>query len=453
MISLKENWQNILETVKNEYSIKEMLFKTWLAPLTIVEVTEKDLFLGYPTSESMEMDESFLTSHIMKHYGLQLKVAIEEVTGVSYNLKVKLIGSEKKKPEKAPAVSHINSNINEIYTFSNFVVGSNNRFAQQAALAVAETPGELYNPLYIYGGPGLGKTHLLHAIGNYILEENPNTKVLYVTSETFTNEVIESMRTSNVNTKAMTNFREKYRMVDVLMIDDIQFIIGKEQTQEEFFHTFNTLKEAKKQIIITSDQSPKEMKTLEERFRTRFEMGLMADIGLPEYELRMAILQKKAEEKNFKLSDEVINYIATNVKTNIRELEGALNKLLAVSRLTNTEVTIDIAMKELQNIIDPDKPREITPQTIIEIVCEHFSVTLDQMTGKSRSNDISRPRQIAMYLCKTMTECSLEVIGSFLGGRNHSTIIHGVQKIADEYEIDQDLKSQIDVIKKKIRPS
>ena len=453
MISLKENWQNILETVKNEYSIKEMLFKTWLAPLTIIEVTEKDLVLGYPTSESMEMDESFLTSHIMKHYGLQLKVAIEEVTGVSYNLKVKLIGSEDKKPEKAPAVSHINSNINEIYTFSNFVVGSNNRFAQQAALAVAETPGELYNPLYIYGGPGLGKTHLLHAIGNYILEENPNTKVLYVTSETFTNEVIESMRTSNVNTKAMTNFREKYRMVDVLMIDDIQFIIGKEQTQEEFFHTFNALKEAKKQIIITSDQSPKEMKTLEERFRTRFEMGLMADIGLPEYELRMAILQKKAEEKNFKLSDEVINYIATNVKTNIRELEGALNKLLAVSRLTNTEVTIDIAMKELQNIIDPDKPREITPQTIIEIVCEHFSVTLDQMTGKSRSNDISRPRQIAMYLCKTMTECSLEVIGSFLGGRNHSTIIHGVQKIADEYEIDQDLKSQIDVIKKKIRPS
>lgn len=452
-MSLKENWQNILETVKNEYSIKDMLFKTWLAPLTIVEVNDKDLILGYPSSESMEMDEGFLTSHIMKHYGIMLRVAIEEVTGVSYNLKVRLIGKEEKKPEKVSVASHINSNINEIYTFSNFVVGSNNRFAQQAALAVAESPGELYNPLYIYGGPGLGKTHLLHAIGNYILEENPNTKVLYVTSETFTNEVIESMRTSNVNTKAMTSFREKYRMVDVLMIDDIQFIIGKEQTQEEFFHTFNALKEAKKQIIITSDQSPKEMKTLEERFRTRFEMGLMADIGLPEYELRMAILQRKAEEKNFKLSDEVINYVATNVKSNIRELEGALNKLLAVSRLTNTEVTIDIAMKELQNIIDPDKPREITPQTIIEIVCEHFSVTLDQMTGKSRSNDISRPRQIAMYLCKTMTECSLEVIGSFLGGRNHSTIIHGVQKIADEYEIDQDLKSQIDVIKKKIRPS
>ena len=453
MMSLKENWQKILETVKNEYSIKDMLFKTWLAPLTIVEVNDRDLILGYPSSESMEMDEGFLTSHIMKHYGIMLRVAIEEVTGVSYNLKVRLIGKDEKKPEKVSVASHINSNINEIYTFSNFVVGSNNRFAQQAALAVAESPGELYNPLYIYGGPGLGKTHLLHAIGNYILEENPNTKVLYVTSETFTNEVIESMRTSNVNTKAMTSFREKYRMVDVLMIDDIQFIIGKEQTQEEFFHTFNALKEAKKQIIITSDQSPKEMKTLEERFRTRFEMGLMADIGLPEYELRMAILQRKAEEKNFKLSDEVINYIATNVKSNIRELEGALNKLLAVSRLTNTEVTIDIAMKELQNIIDPDKPREITPQTIIEIVCEHFSVTLDQMTGKSRSNDISRPRQIAMYLCKTMTECSLEVIGSFLGGRNHSTIIHGVQKIADEYEIDQDLKNQIDVIKKKIRPS
>lgn len=453
MDSLKDNWQKILETVKNEYSIKDMLFKTWLAPLTIVEVNEKDLVLGYPSSGSMETDENFLSSHIMKHYGLQLKVAIEDATGVSYDIKVKLVGSEEKKPEKTSSVSHINSNINEIYTFSNFVVGSNNRFAQQAALAVAETPGELYNPLYIYGGPGLGKTHLLHAIGNYILEENPNTKVLYVTSETFTNEVIESMRTSNVNTKAMTNFREKYRMVDVLMIDDIQFIIGKEQTQEEFFHTFNALKEAKKQIIITSDQSPKEMRTLEERFRTRFEMGLMADIGLPEYELRMAILQKKSEEKNFRLSDEVINYVATNVKSNIRELEGALNKLMAVSRLTNTEVTMDIAQKELHNIIDPDKPREITPQTIIEIVCEHFSVALDQMTGKSRSNDISRPRQIAMYLCKTMTECSLEVIGSFLGGRNHSTIIHGVQKIADEYETDSDLKNQIDVIKKKIRPS
>lgn len=405
MDSLKDNWQKILETVKNEYSIKDMLFKTWLAPLTIVEVNEKDLVLGYPSSGSMETDENFLSSHIMKHYGLQLKVAIEDATGVSYDIKVKLVGSEEKKPEKTSSVSHINSNINEIYTFSNFVVGSNNRFAQQAALAVAETPGELYNPLYIYGGPGLGKTHLLHAIGNYILEENPNTKVLYVTSETFTNEVIESMRTSNVNTKAMTNFREKYRMVDVLMIDDIQFIIGKEQTQEEFFHTFNALKEAKKQIIITSDQSPKEMRTLEERFRTRFEMGLMADIGLPEYELRMAILQKKSEEKNFRLSDEVINYVATNVKSNIRELEGALNKLMAVSRLTNTEVTMDIAQKELHNIIDPDKPREITPQTIIEIVCEHFSVALDQMTGKSRSNDISRPRQIAMYLCKTMTEC------------------------------------------------
>ena len=248
-------------------------------------------------------------------------------------------------------------------------------------------------------------------------------------------------------------FREKYRTIDVLMIDDVQFIIGKESTQEEFFHTFNALHSAGKQIILTSDKPPKEMETLEERIRSRFEWGLMADIGTPDYETRMAILRKKIEADEMNLSDEILNYIATNIKSNIRELEGALNKLLAYSNLEKTDITMEIAQKELQNIITPDKPKEITPQLIIEVVSEHFQISLDQMISKNRSKDIARPRQIAMYLCKNMTDTPLDSIGALLGGRDHSTIIHGVQKISDEYESDETTRSLIDTIKKKINPN
>ena len=265
------------------------------------------------------------------------------------------------------------------------------------------------------------------------------------------NEVIESIRSGNA--AAMNKFREKYRTIDVLMIDDVQFIIGKESTQEEFFHTFNALHSAGKQIILTSDKPPKEMETLEERIRSRFEWGLMADIGTPDYETRMAILRKKIEADEMNLSDEILNYIATNIKSNIRELEGALNKLLAYSNLEKTEITMEIAQKELQNIITPDKPKEITPQLIIEVVSEHFQISLDQMISKNRSKDIARPRQIAMYLCKNMTDTPLDSIGALLGGRDHSTIIHGVQKISDEYESDETTRSLIDTIKKKINPN
>lgn len=291
----------------------------------------------------------------------------------------------------------------------------------------------------------------MHAIGNYILSENPEKKVLYVTSEEFTNEVINSIRANNNNTM-MSKFRSKYRSVDVLLIDDIQFIIGKESTQEEFFHTFNALHSAGKQIVISSDRHPKEMETLEERIRSRFEWGLTADIGYPDYELRMAILRKKVEEDKININDEILNYIATNIKSNVREIEGALNKLIAYSKLENAEITMDVAVKELSNIISPDKPKEITPQIIIEVVADHFNITLEQMTSNNRSNFIARPRQIAMYLCKTMTETSLDAIGQLLGGRNHSTIIHGASKIADEYEVDAELKADIDAIKKKIIP-
>ncbi len=455
---VEEKWDEILETLRTEYDIKDMLFKTWLKPLKVGSVNDTTLTLVYPIATSLATNKDFVVKYITEHYGLQLNMVVANVTGKDYEITIDVQSADAaaqtdEKPAFAASQNYAASHLNEKFTFETFVVGSTNRFAQQASLAVADSPGKFYNPLYIYGGPGLGKTHLIHAIGNYILQEDPTKKVLYVTSEEFTNEVIDSMRNANVNAKSMSNFRDKYRMVDVLLIDDIQFIIGKESTQEEFFHTFNTLYQAGKQIVLTSDKSPKEMETLEERIRTRFEMGLMADIGYPEYELRMAILRKKVDEDEVEISDEILNYIATNIKSNVRELEGALNKLIAYKRLENAEITMDIAVRELSSIISPDKPREITPQTIIEVVADHFKITIDQMVSSNRSSFIARPRQIAMYLCKTMTDCSLDVIGSFLGGRNHSTIIHGAAKIAEEYEKDPELKDQIDAIRKKLSPT
>ena len=343
------------------------------------------------------------------------------------------------------------SNLNPNYTFDTFVVGNNNRFAQSASLAVAESPGEIYNPLFLYGGVGLGKTHLMHSIAHFIQENHPGMKVLYVSSETFTNELIEAIR--NGNNTAMSRFREKYRSIDVLLIDDVQFIIGKESTQEEFFHTFNELHVAKKQIILSSDRPPKEMETLEERIRSRFEWGLLADIGSPDYETRMAILKKKAERDGFELSDEILNYIAVNIKSNIRELEGALNKLMAYVNLVQTEITMEIAQKELQNIISPDKPRIVTPQLIMEVVAEHFGISIEQILSKSRSNDVAKPRQIAMYLCKNMTDASLEAIGKVLGGRDHSTVVHGIKKVAEDVSADEAVAKTVETIKKKINPN
>ena len=269
-------------------------------------------------------------------------------------------------------------------------------------------------------------------------------------SETFTNELIEAIR--NGNNMAMSRFREKYRSMDVLLIDDVQFIIGKESTQEEFFHTFNELHVAKKQIILSSDRPPKEMETLEERIRSRFEWGLLADIGSPDYETRMAILRKKEELDGVSLDDAILNYIALNIKSNIRELEGALNKLVAYENLVQTEITMEIAEKELQNIISPDIPLEVTPQLVVEVVAEHFGITMDQITSKSRSNDVAKPRQIAMYLCKNMTDASLETIGKAVGGRDHSTVVHGIKKVGDDISADASVERLVATIRKKINP-
>ena len=342
-------------------------------------------------------------------------------------------------------------NLNPRYTFDTFVVGANNNLAHAAALAVAESPGEVYNPLFIYGGVGLGKTHLMHSIAHFILKNNPEAKILYVTSEKFTNELIDAIR--NKNNISTTEFREKYRNNDVLLIDDIQFIIGKESTQEEFFHTFNTLYEAKKQIIISSDKPPKEIETLEERLRSRFEWGLTVDIQSPDYETRMAILRKKEEMEGYNIDNEVIKYIATNIKSNIRELEGALTKIVALSKLDhNKEINIALAEEALKDIISPNAERKVTPELIIQVVADHFGITPLDISSQKRNKEVVYPRQIVMYLCQSMTGASLQEIGRYLGGRDHTTIIHGREKIAADLKTNENLANTIEILKKKLSP-
>ena len=442
---VEEKWDEILLTVKREHELTDISFNTWLKPLQIFSIQNNRIYI-------LVSGEQMGLTYINRKYYLPLKVAVAEVTGTEYEIEFVLPKLKTPHPRRRATTEEAErSNLNPNYTFDTFVVGNNNRFAHSAALAVAESPGEVYNPLFIYGGVGLGKTHLMHSIAHFIQSTHPALKVLYVSSETFTNELIDSIR--NGNNSSMNKFRDKYRNIDVLLIDDIQFIIGKESTQEEFFHTFNELHMAKKAIIISSDKPPKDMETLEERIRSRFEWGLITDIGSPDYETRMAILRRKKDMDDFELDDEILDYIATNIKSNIRELEGALNKLLAYSNLEHKQITMEVAIEELQNIISPDKPKEITPQLIIDVVCEHFGITLDQIKSKSRSNDIAKPRQIAMYLSKNMTDASLDSIGSLLGGRDHSTIIHGINKITDEYESNENIHNSIDTIKKKINPN
>ena len=449
MEKLIEKWEDILLLVKNEHEITDVSYNVWLKPLSVYSVENQKVYILVP-------DEQMGVAYITKKYLLPLRVAIAEVTGIEYEIEFILPEQTKKvQPYKAKNINSegnsATNGLNPNYTFDTFVVGDKNRFTYSASLAVAESPGEVYNPLFIWGGVGLGKTHLMHSIAHFIQDNNPNMKVLYVTSEVFTNEVIDSIR--NKNNASMNNFREKYRNTDVLLIDDIQFIIGKESTQEEFFHTFNELHMANKAIIISSDKPPKDMETLEERIKSRFEQGLITDIGSPDYETRMAILRRKKDMDNIELDDEILDYIATNIKSNIRELEGALNRLLAYSNLENKEITLDIAKEQLQSVIYPNHTKEITPELIIDVVCEHFNITNEQIISSRRTNDIARPRQIAMYLCKVLTEASLDKVGSLLGGRDHSTIIHGINKIDNEYRSSTSTKNLIDTIKKKINPN
>ena len=455
MDKILEKWDEILSTVKHEHDISDISFDTWIRPLEVYGVEGSTLYILVP-SEQMTL------SYISKKYYLPLKVTIAELTGTEYEIKFILpeqtknirTGNSGVPKKNALSEKADRSNLNPNYTFDTFVVGSNNRFAQSASLAVAESPGEAYNPLYIYGGPGLGKTHLMHSIGHFILERNPNAKVLYVTSEEFTNEVIESIRSGNAS--AMNKLREKYRTIDVLMVDDVQFIIGKESTQEEFFHTFNHLHNAGKQIVISSDKPPKDMTTLEARLRTRFEWGLIADISVPDYETRMAILYKKIELdqlERYQIPDEVIQYIAMNIKTNIRELEGSLNKLIALYRIGGRKnFDVSLAAEALKDMIAPDESHKVTPELVLDVVSDHFNVSVSELKGSRRNARTAGARQIVMYLCRQMTDASLQSIGDLLGGRDHSTVNHGVDKIARDVEKDETLRNTIEIIQKKISP-
>lgn len=450
MDSIKENWDLIKQTIKKEYDLSNISYNTWVEPLNFYHVENDVVTILIPS------DQAHALSYISNKYKSYFQVTITEMMNHEYDVSFILEKdiNETEDPMKIKPYYNVYSeraNLNPKYRFDTFVVGSNNKFAHSASLAVAESPGNVYNPLYLYGGAGLGKTHLMHSIGHFILQQNPNMKVLYVTSEQFTNEVISSIRSGNA--ADMTKLREKYRTVDVLLIDDIQFIIGKESTQEEFFHTFNVLHAAEKQIIISSDKPPKEMETLEERFRSRFEWGLIADIQAPDYETRMAILQKNAESFHKEIDDEVFQYVATNIKSNIRELEGAFNKILAYSRLNNLEINLEMAQEALKDIIYPDKPKEISPSLIIDIVAEHFGVNPEDITSKKRNSEFVEPRQVVMYLCRELTDVSYQNIGKILGKKDHTTIIHGVNKITEEITRNEELKNKIEIITKKINPS
>lgn len=449
---IQGKWDEILMSVKITHDITDVSFRTWLAPLKVYDV-EDDLITILSNPDLGKDGVSFIS----KKYGIPIKVAIEEITGKNYEISIVLPDEAKKisKKENSNQGNSAQKNkypfLNPRYTFDTFVVGTNNNLAHAASLAVAESPAEVYNPLFIYGGVGLGKTHLMHSIAHFILEHNPSSKVLYVTSETFTNELIDAIRNRSENSST-AEFREKYRNIDVLLIDDIQFIIGKESTQEEFFHTFNTLHESKKQIIISSDKPPKDIETLEERLRSRFEWGLTVDIQSPDYETRMAILKKKEELDGLLIDNEVMKYIATNIKSNIRELEGALTKIVAFSRLEKKDVTVELAEKVLKDLISPNNKKEITVELIVEMTSEHFNISQSDIYSTKKSKNISYPRQICMYLSRKLTELSLSDIGKKLGNRDHTTVLHGIDKITKELENDSTLQNTIEVLSKKINP-
>lgn len=449
--TLIKQWDNILNLLEIEYDVSHMMINTWIRALSIKEVTD--------TTITLSMDKKLGKRGIefieKKMYDIYLQSAIEATLNQPFEICFCIEGEDTSMKEEADnsidghiQMSLERSNLNPKYTFDTFVIGDNNRHAHAACVAVAEEPSSAYNPLFLYGGAGLGKTHLMQAIAHHIITHNPNLKVLYVSSETFTNEVIESIR----NNKS-EELREKYRTLDVMLIDDIQFVIGKDSTQTEFFNTFNHLYNCNKQIIISSDKPPKEIETLEERMRTRLEWGVPVDIHAPDYETRMAILKRKAEMDRIIISDEILDYIAQNVVSNIRELEGALNKISVFARLENKkeELTVEDAEYILKDIVSKDIQREITPDLIIDIVSNHMNVPYDDIISSKRSQDIATARQIVMFLCRKYLErYSLQQIGSAVGGKDHSTVLNGITKITNLIENDPNMKVTIETIEKKL---
>ncbi|MCT4605890.1 MAG: chromosomal replication initiator protein DnaA [Marinisporobacter sp.] len=440
---LSQIWQQTLNLIKTE--LTEVSYNTWLKPIEPLTISGKSIVLAVANDFSKGILEARYASLIIN--------ALKQITSEEYHLVFTVPGSEAylKASQAEPNTQNTKDsfdtlNLNPKYVFDTFVIGNSNRFAHAASLAVAEAPAKAYNPLFIYGGVGLGKTHLMHAIGHFILGQNPNAKVVYVSSEKFTNELINSIRDDKNE-----EFRNKYRHVDILLVDDIQFIAGKERTQEEFFHTFNALHEANKQIIISSDRPPKEIPTLEDRLRSRFEWGLITDIQAPDLETRIAILRKKADVEGIDVPNEVMHYIAKKIQSNIRELEGALIRIVAYSSLTNKEVTIELASEALKDIITSSKPKQITVPLIKDVIAENFNIKLDDFNSKRRTRSIAYPRQVAMYLSRELTDLSLPKIGDEFGGRDHTTVIHAHEKISKDIESNPDFKIKIDAIIKDIK--
>lgn len=444
---LKNLWAKTLDIIKSELS--EVSFNTWIKSCEPISISNNTIKISVPNSFTQDI--------LDKRYKVLVANSIKAVCSKMYNIEfiivsdtsvydsdvIKNHGSQRSK--SIIVNDEMSSTLNPKYTFNSFVIGNSNRFAHAASLAVAESPAKAYNPLFIYGGVGLGKTHLMHAIGHYILDGNPNARVVYVSSEKFTNELINAIKDDKNE-----EFRNKYRNVDVLLIDDIQFIAGKERTQEEFFHTFNALHDANKQIILSSDRPPKEIPTLEDRLRSRFEWGLIADIQVPDFETRMAILKKKADVENLNVANEVMGYIATKIKSNIRELEGALIRIIAYSSLTNREVTVDLATEALKDIISKKQGKHITIDSIQDIVANYFNLRIEDLKSQRRTRNIAYPRQIAMYLSRKLTDMSLPKIGEEFGGRDHTTVIHAYEKISGNLKTDESLQHTVNDITKKL---
>ncbi len=446
--TIKHKWTEILEYMRTEFMIPDAVYKTWLSPMSPFALNGTKLIINFTDKQLGMMGIDF----IKKKYLRFLETSIETILNESYE--IELVLSDQISEEDVISSFETNKKRNESYdtlnskyTFDTFVVGKSNHMAHAASVAVAASPGEAYNPLFLYSGPGLGKTHLMQSIAHDILEHNENALIRYVTSEKFTNELIESIRNNKT-----AEFREKYRNVDMLLIDDIQFIIGKESTQEEFFHTFNTLYDSKKHIVISSDKPPKDIATLEERLRSRFEMGLIVDIGNPDYETRMAILSKKNETDSLGISNEILAYFAENIKSNIRELEGALSKLVALSRLKKQPITMELAQEALKDYISTDNHKTITVSYIVDIVSEHMGISSSDIYSKKRNSEIASARQIVMYLATKLTDLSTTDIGKQLNKRDHSTVIHGRNKIEEDLKFNPQLQNTIDVLLKKINP-
>lgn len=433
---LAEIWVRCKDKLKESFN--EKVFNVWIKPIMPLEVTD--------TYYKVAVKNDFFKTMLEENYAQVIEGVLAGIMSKNIKLIIETMDNGSSRSEAAEEMPTVpakreqqqlfnentsvqqpdESNLNPKYVFETFVIGNSNRFAHAAAQAVANDPAHAYNPLFLYGGVGLGKTHLMHAIGNRIKQNNPSMKVLYTSSEKFTNEIINSIQ--NKTTEA---FRQKYRNIDCLIIDDIQFLKGKEQTQVEFFHTFNALKDADKQIIISSDRPPREIETLEDRLRSRFDQGLTADIQTPDLETRMAILRTKAASDNIFLPTEVITLLATNIATNIREIEGAYNKIVAYTSLMHMPITVETAQKVLSDMGNDIKTRTITYEGIIKVVADHYNVKQDELFNKKRTQNIAFPRQVAMYLCRELADLSYPRIGELFGGRDHTTVIHAYEKISN----------------------